>query len=467
MSVAFQRGTTTGANDLNITVRNPGGSLIDPYRLEYAIFDNTTGVEVLIGSPVNTPNKASLGQYYAPVMIPADANLGDWLIRWTIQETSVDPVYQSVQEFNVIGDGAVVSFTGDPNLDGLIWSLRILLRDSNPDRNYRFRPPASEKFIQGQTQVFGFIWEDEELLEYIYMAVDDFNTRPPVTGIIVSDIAHGGSAQRWRTAVLLRAASFAMFAIALNWIADEFSVGGEEKITVRTDDGEEATLTIEELFSIVHEENMEVVRANLAEAFKRGGLQVKSFNRDTGEVEWKDVKHVLRHNSIRKRILQVSAQDKSVVVTEDHSLFSWKNKVDVKASELSKGDEIVVMDGESVAPAEITEIEELEKREYMYDLSVPGNENFFLESGILAHNSYSISGVSLDIEKSSKYMGMKDQFIGEYDKVVEAAKRSIKIIKGLRQFRYGVGITSALGPLNRPGVQSRRNWVSSGGPSWS
>ena len=56
---------------------------------------------------------------------------------------------------------------------------------------------------------------------------------------------------------------------------------------------------------------------------------------------------------------------------------------------------------------------------------------------------------------------MKDEYINEYDKLVEQNKLSIKIVKGLRQFRYGVGITSALGPLNRPGVQSRRNFIAS------
>jgi hypothetical protein len=157
------------------------------------------------------------------------------------------------------------------------------------------------KFVQGQTQVFGFIWEDEEILEYIYMAIDDFNSRPPVTDLTLGGLF--GSERRWRTAIIMRAAAFACFAIAMNWIVDEFS--------------------------------------------------------------------------------------------------------------------------------------------------------------------YSISGVSLDIEKSSKYQGMKDEYIQEYDKLVEAAKRSIKILRGLRQFRYGVGITSALGPLNRPGVQSRRNWISPFRPSWA
>ncbi len=294
MAIAFMRGSTTNQNDLTITVRDTSNNLIDPYSLEYAVFDYTSGTEVLIGSPVNTPLKLSTGEYWAEVVIAADANIGLWRIRWTIQETAVSPVYQSVQEFQVVGSSVVTSVTGDANFDALVHSLRVILRDNNPDRNYRFRPPASEKFIQGQTQVFGFIWEDEELVEYIYMAIDDFNSRPPTTGIDVANL--WGTERRWRTTIILRAAAFACFAITMNWIADEFS--------------------------------------------------------------------------------------------------------------------------------------------------------------------YSISGVSLDIEKSSKYQSMKENYINEYDKLVEANKRSIKIIKGLRQYRYGVGITSALGPMNRPGVQSRRNLIS-------
>jgi hypothetical protein len=298
MAVAFQRGSTTGPNDLQISVRDMSANLIDPYRLEYAVFDFTTGIEVLQGAPVNLPVRLSMGIYYAQVLIPADANIGLWRIRWTIQETAIDPVYQSVQEFQVVGNATIASFTGDSNVDALINSLRIMLRDNNPDRNYRFRPPASDKFIQGQTQVFGFIWEDEELLEYLLMAVDDFNSRPPTTSITLGNIIVGGAEQRWRTTIIIRAAAFACFAIALNWIVDEFT--------------------------------------------------------------------------------------------------------------------------------------------------------------------YSISGISLDIDKSSKYEAVKDEFIAEYDKLVEANKASIKIIKGLRQFRYGIGITSALGPLSRPGVQSRRNLLTAG-----
>jgi len=270
MACAFRRGTTTGPDGLTITVRDASDTLIDPYLLRYAVFDYTTGIEVLIGSPVNTPIRASLGRYYASVVLPADSNIGVWRIRWTIQETAVDPVYESVEEFQVVGDSTIVSFTGDVNLDALLHSLRIILRDNNPDRNYRFRPPASEKFIQGQTQVFGFIWEDEELLEYLYMAVDDFNSRPPTTGIEFFNL--WGTERRWRTTIIMRAAAFACFAIAMNWIADEFSLLSTERLTVRDEYGNDYSLPVWELFDIIYGDKIRKIEKDIkkecAEAIK-------------------------------------------------------------------------------------------------------------------------------------------------------------------------------------------------------
>jgi hypothetical protein len=484
MAVAYKRGTTTGPSDLAITIRDMNGNLIDPFRLEYAIYDTTTGLQVLMGSPVNTPIRTSVGQFYAQVVIPADANIGDWIIRWTIQESSSDPVYQTAQPFNVIGDNTIPSFTGDANMDKLIHSLRILLRDANPDRNYRFRPPASEKYIQGQTQVFGFVWEDEELLEYLYMAVDDFNSRPPVTGIQLSNL--WGTERNWRTAILVRAAAFACFAAAMNWIVDEYSLDKNERITVQDKSGNEYSLTVRELFDLLHgDQIVEQVKKEINEAFKElghdreisieakvaheyavlresfltGDLKVKSMVDKGPEPAWTPMNDILRHFTPHKRMIRVQTDVGPVVVTEDHSLFDWATKDPIKASDLKIGDRIVGVPGKHFDGIKVIDIQQVDAEEHTYDVSVPGAENAVLDSGILVHNSYSISGVSLDLEKSSKYQAMKDEMIGEYDKLVDAAKASIKIIKGLRQFRYGVGITSALGPLNRPGVQSRRNMI--------
>jgi hypothetical protein len=492
MSVAFRRGTTTTSNDLTITIRDILGTLIDPYRLQYAVYDKTTGIEVLMGSPVNTPVKISTGQYFAQIAIPADGNVGDWLIRWTIQETSTDPVYQSVQAFSVVGDNTITSFTGNSNYDKLIYSLRVLLRDQNPDRNYRFRPPSSEKFIQGQTQVFGFIWEDEEMLEYLYMAVDDFNTRPPVTGINMDELF--GPMGRWKTAILLRAASFACFAIAMNWIADEFSINGDERLKIRINANNEKVIniSIEQLFLLLYEDSINKgiesaqngmkdlnipIRNNfilredfpidqLKDAYNTNNLFIQSMT-NTGDIVWAPITKVMRHECPKKRHLKLTTELGNLTVTEDHSIFIWLDRRPVATRDIYPGVPIIGMIDNTINPILVLNIEDVKPNQYMYDLSVPNNENFFLASGILAHNSYSISGVSLDIDKSSKYQSMKDEFIGEYDKVVEAAKRSIKIIKGLRQAKYGVGVQSALGPLSRPGIQSRRNFVEGGGSSWS
>jgi len=198
----------------------------------------------------------------------------------------------------------------------------------------------------------------------------------------------------------------------------------------------------------------------IKESFKSGSLMVNSMKFGDSIPVLTPLSLVCRHFTPHKRMIRVETTLASVTVTEDHSLFSWETKLPCSAGALVEGDLIVGVIENELAPLKVTKLVEDEKDDYSYDLSVPGTENFVLTSGIVAHNTYSISGVSLDIEKSSKYQSMKDEYISEYDKLVEAAKRSIKIIKGLRQQKYGVGITSALGPLDRPGVQSRRNWVS-------
>ena len=298
MSVAYKPGQTLSAADLKISISDSGGTLVDPYYIRYSLFDNTTGVEILIGAPDRIPATTGVGSYYVNATIPLDANIGDWLVRWNFRETAVSPMVQVVQEFNIVETQVVTEVTADSAEQLMIRRLRIILRDNNPDRNYRFRPPTHEKFIQAQTQVFGYVWEDEELYEYLLMSVDFFNTAPPVTGISLLS-----TPDRWRSVVLLKAASLACGALALNWIVDEYD--------------------------------------------------------------------------------------------------------------------------------------------------------------------YSISGVSLNLDKSSKYQSMKDSFEAEYEKILEMAKRSIKIVVGLSQPRYGVGISSALGPYSRPGVQSRRNYTSGFRGGWA
>jgi very-short-patch-repair endonuclease len=211
----------------------------------------------------------------------------------------------------------------------------------------------------------------------------------------------------------------------------------------------------------IQKKRREAHTALIKESFFSGSLKVRAMVDKESKPQWVPINNILRHITPHKKMIRVITSIGSVGVTEDHSLFYWNTKDPIKTSDLKIGDLIVGLPGWEFEALKILGIEDLPPEGHTYDVSVPGIENAVLDSGILVHNTYSISGISLDLEKSSKYQSMKDEFIAEYDKLVEANKLSIKIIKGLRQFRYGVGITSALGPLSRPGVQSRRNLLGS------
>lgn len=60
--------------------------------------------------------------------------------------------------------------------------------------------------------------------------------------------------------------------------------------------------------------------------------------------------------------------------------------------------------------------------------------------------NYSLNGISLDIEKSSKYQGIADSLQSALDQNLEKAKTRVHIIKGLAQSRYTYGRGAALGP---------------------
>lgn len=259
MSVAYQPGQTLTKEDLKIVIRDNTGNLVDPYYIRYSMFDYTTGVEVLIGAPDQIPATTGVGQYFVSTTMPLDSNIGDWVVRWNFRETIGAPLVQVVQEFNIVAKDVKTDITSVDAEQLLIRRLRIILRDNNPDRNYRFRPPASEKFIQAQAQVFGYVWEDYELYEYLLMAVDYFNTAPPVTGISLIN-----TPERWRAVVLLKAASLACGAVALNWIVDEYSLVGDEKIEVKDEQGVCHTVSMSELYTIVHGELMKEVYDRVA-----------------------------------------------------------------------------------------------------------------------------------------------------------------------------------------------------------
>lgn len=229
MAVAFNRGYTLGRGDLDIFLQDQQGFATDAAEISYAIYDFTTGVEVLVGPAARVPLNPQVGEYYANCIVPDNATVGLYRIRWTFRETVNGPEHQVVQEFEIISDGQVAQAPWSPIQAECLNKLRILLRDNNPDRNYHFRPPTGEESINAFNRVFGYIWEDYELLTYLDFALDFWNASPPYTGDMYPTLERLIQIRpAYKAAVLMGAIAQAAMALSFNWVADEFdySIGG-------------------------------------------------------------------------------------------------------------------------------------------------------------------------------------------------------------------------------------------------
>lgn len=206
------------------------------------------------------------------------------------------------------------------------------------------------------------------------------------------------------------------------------------------------------------------LREKIKAALREGTLSVNSVNPKTGEVRRSHVKEVLRHETPHKKLLKIGLIcGRSLTVTEDHSVFyptGTNHIAPAEASTIEMGDTLVIVgkDGK-LSTSVVISVSNVEPEEFTYDLSVPGDENFVTADGILAHNSYSIGGVSLDIEKSSKYEGLKSNAESQTQEMAEAKTRTYKIIGGLSQPRFGRGVRSSWGPATGRGILSPRSFL--------
>jgi len=237
MGVTFYRGQQLGRADLNIFLVNSSNTPVNAAEISYGLYDFTTGQEVLVGVPKREPANPSVGEYYASIVVPLDANLGDYRIRWNFRELVGGPPQQVVQEFSVVDKAGLSSASASLITGGaleatvqelnLMGRLRILLRDNNPDRNYHFRPPTHEETVQQFSRVFGYIWEDVELHEYLLRSLDMISAQPPRTPFSSVDQLVAQQPE-WRTLLLTGAMVHALQALRINWIADEFdyNIGG-------------------------------------------------------------------------------------------------------------------------------------------------------------------------------------------------------------------------------------------------
>ena len=332
---------------------------------------------------------------------------------------------------------------------------KVLITNS-PDRNYHFRPPAHEETIQQFNRVFGFIWEDSELGEFIERSLDMVISSPPRTPFANID-QFCQARPEWRTLLLTGAMGFALNALRYNWIADEFSLAPETLVQILLPDEKETNITLDALYSVCTSSQD---GGEIGDAFKKGCLQVRSVTKD-GHVIKCVVSDVLKHQTENKGAFQVTVEGgATVTATLDHSLFTLVQGeiVPIRTDNLKIGSTLVRIEGNGVNYKTVVQIIPVEALSISYDLSVPGPENFVLTNGILAHNSYSIGGVSLDLDKSSKYESAAASANEQFDKMLEKSKATVNVIRGLQQPRFGTGIRSSFGPYSGRGILNPRKF---------
>lgn len=258
MATIFTPGQTLSRTDLNIFLVDENEEPITAYDISYAVYfvdTEPSEVEVLIGSATRIPVNPTIGEYYAALMVPPTAEEGTYRIRWSFKRFANSATQTVTQEFTV-----VASATAN-GLDSLFTStevemarsLRILLRDQNPDKYYHFRPPEHEGRINKYNKVFGQIWEDAELVEYLNRSLDWWNMFPPATYEICSLDRLQTHYPSWRTAIYWNAMTHALFALAVNWSHEEFSVLGNTMVRIYVDN-DPIDLTIKELYDLIYEE---------------------------------------------------------------------------------------------------------------------------------------------------------------------------------------------------------------------
>lgn len=234
--IAFVQNQTLQKGDLTIMVRDAQGNPVAPAALSYSIFNTTSNPPVLVSNPKDTPasDPSQVGYFYINLTFPTNWAPGTYRLVWYLTQYLGSTEVTIYEDFEIIAASdattnasleapsiAMVPKPGiSPNVANLIVLVRELLSDTNPDRNYHFRPPTAGKTIAGFSSRVGFIWEDRALIRFLNLAVAKINSANPMNFYSYTPDTIPDS---WLQAAALGAAAFALMAEAIRWNAEEFS----------------------------------------------------------------------------------------------------------------------------------------------------------------------------------------------------------------------------------------------------
>ncbi len=230
--VVFNQGKALGTGDLSLLVRDSLNNILDPYHISYSIFQlDEQGAPTLVYGPKLAPARASVGAYYINITVPATWH-GQFRLIWYLTQTQGLPENQVVEDFQIVFvNPASGSLEAQSTLVAprpvttssrapAIMAVRQMLFDTNPDRNYHFRPPTPGKVVAGYTSRVGFIWPDDLVLTMLQITISQLNYYNPknIYSFTIDMIPDD-----WARIAAIGAASKCLLAESNRWAEEEFS----------------------------------------------------------------------------------------------------------------------------------------------------------------------------------------------------------------------------------------------------
>jgi hypothetical protein len=230
--VTFTQGQKLGPGDLSLLVRDASGQLVEPNNISYTIFQlDKEGNEALVSPPAACPKRSSRGAYYVDICVPT-AWCGEFRLAWSLQQYPNSDPQRVYEDFQIVFvdpaksslEASSMLITQKPGLDkytaAIVVQVREILSDTNPDRNYHFRPPTPGKVVAGYTNRVGYIWTDDTIIRLIKLNISKLNTWNPknLYGYTIETIPPD-----WANCAALGAAASCLTSEACRWAADEFS----------------------------------------------------------------------------------------------------------------------------------------------------------------------------------------------------------------------------------------------------
>jgi hypothetical protein len=254
--ITLTQGKRLGPGDLSILVRDSNGALIDPCIICYSIFQLTDKVPtagqrayeydleqpnhmrvlpendlLLVTQPKLVPSRSSPGAYWVNMTIPTIFK-GVYRLVWYIVQYQGQPenrvyedfVVQAIDPADSAFEAPSVIIAQRPQTKNKytmpIMAVRELLSDTNPDRNYHFRPPTPGKVVAGYTSRVGYIWLDTTILRMLDINIAKLNYWNPknITNYTLENIP-----KDWGQIAAIGASSSCLSAEGARWAADEFS----------------------------------------------------------------------------------------------------------------------------------------------------------------------------------------------------------------------------------------------------